>query len=79
MRLYTTTTTERGKPQGKGGNEYISIELKAGDRVTPIGYIELYLSDDRAQGATVDEWILTWKRHEDDDAHIIAQGHIAQQ
>lgn len=30
MKLYATVTSERGKPTGKGGNEYLRVSLLVG-------------------------------------------------
>ena len=65
MKLYATVTSERAS-KGQGGNEWIEVELKVEDRVTPIGYIMLdYIGN---------EWIVKWKAHGSVDAEIIAQG-----
>lgn len=76
MKLYATVTSERAS-KGQGGNEYVLIDFTAGDKDNHIGQVELYLYDDDVkQGSEENEWLLKWRRNEDDDWHILSQGHI---
>jgi hypothetical protein len=42
MKLYATTTSERGKAVSKGGNEYLNMHLQ-GDKGQDLGMIKLEL------------------------------------
>ncbi len=75
MKLYATTTSERGKTVEKTANEYINIDFTVHRQ--PIGSIELYLIQDTATGDETDEWLLKYYKDEDSDPDIIAQGNLA--
>jgi len=45
MKLYATTTSERAE-KSQGGNEYINVEIRAGDKTREIlGTLEVYIYD----------------------------------
>lgn len=76
MKLYATVTSERAS-KGQGGNKFIVVEFKAGDRVKPIAEVQLYLHDDMNEmDADSDNWVLSWRNSPADDWNIIKQGHI---
>lgn len=49
MKLYTTTTSERGKPVNKGGNDYIESLYYITDRLQP-NYRVRVIDDSEAIG-----------------------------
>lgn len=72
MKLYATVTSERAS-KGQGGNDYLEIELKAFDRLHPIGYLLMSVHED-AEGHK-DQYLLTFKRDDDDEPIILLEGH----
>lgn len=72
MKLYATVTSERAT-KGQGGNDYIEIELKAFDRVHPIGNIILEVTTDGSDENR--QYLLTWKDALWDDRMILREGH----
>ena len=78
MKLYATTTSERAS-KGQGGNQYLIIDLTVQDADKNIssGQIEIYYSNDhKKHGTDLNEWIIQYRPHEDDDWNIIAQGNV---
>lgn len=69
MKLYATTTSERGKSVGKGGNEYLEILVNVIDRKAPVYRILIQnnrqndLIDVYFQTKYFDEWITNYERH----------------
>lgn len=77
MRLYTYTNSERGKATEKSGNDNIIVTFTVDRQV--IGEVELYLNKDTENhGDDYDEWVLYYRRTENDDGEVIAQGHTQQ-
>lgn len=77
MKLFTTITSERGKPITKSGNEFILMDLTVNRQV--IGQVELYYYNDTEtdKKMTDDEWVLKFRTgdsEDDNDWDIIAQG-----
>ena len=52
MKLYSTTTSERGKSVGKGGNEYINIDITSpdGDKLDKFLTIEFKKAGEEING-----------------------------
>lgn len=76
MKLYATTTSERAS-KGQGGNEWIEIELSAGEKGNIIGYIFLDLHKDSEKDSRADdEWVLSYTCDREIDPEIILQGYI---
>lgn len=76
MKLYATTTSERAS-KGQGGNDYLEIELKAFDRVRPVGRILLEILKD-AEGKPK-QYIIEFQDPErDEEWEILKEGHEEQ-
>lgn len=76
MKLYATTTSERGKSVAKGGNEFIEIELKAFDRKNAVGTILLTAEEDAT--GKLNQYLLKWQdntRHDAEEWQILLEGH----
>lgn len=83
MKLYATIKSERGKEIGKGGNEFLEIELKAFDRVNPVGHITIDLLTDATD--KLNQYIVKWypdgldgDSKEYTDPVILREGHITE-
>ena len=73
MKLYATVTSERAS-KGQGGNEYIIVNFTVNHEL--VGQVELYLyDDDERHEADDNEWLLKFRRYEDEDFNILVQGH----
>lgn len=77
MKLYATVTSERAS-KGQGGNKFIVIDFTVGTAQQPqkIGQVELYYNDDRKDGFDTDEWVLSFRKSEQDEWDIVAQGNV---
>jgi hypothetical protein len=72
MKLATHIQAEKGKEIVKTANEFIYQRFTVNKET--IGEIELNLFNDT--DCTDDEWLLKYRRHEDDDWTILTQGNI---
>jgi len=71
MILATKIQSEKGKEIIKTANEFIFQEFTV--KKEPIGQIELYYYNDSKDNG---EWLLKYRRDDDQDWDIIAQGNI---
>jgi hypothetical protein len=76
MILATTIQSEKGKEIIKTANEYIFQEFTV--KKQSIGQIELYFFNDTMNGKLKgeDEWLLKYRKDDNEDWDIIAQGNI---
>ena len=78
MILATKIQSEKGKEIIKTANEFIFQEFTV--KKEPIGQIELYYFNDpqdyNNEQFTVGEWLLKYRRDDESDWDIIAQGNI---
>lgn len=77
MKLATFIESERGKAITKTANEFIYQEFTV--KELPVGQIELYYFDDSVddkENCNEGEWLLKFRRDENEDWDIIAQGNI---
>jgi hypothetical protein len=72
MKLFSKITSERGKPTTKTANDYMEVELTF-NRI-PVGYIVLSTHED-ADGVKGSQYLLTFKRDDDDEPVILREGH----
>lgn len=72
MRLYATVKSERAS-KGQGGNTNLVIELKAFDRLNPIGEIILEVMED--SDGNLNQYLLTWKDPDMENSMILREGH----
>lgn len=77
MLLATHIESERGKALTKTANEFIFQEFTV--KKIPVGQIELYYfndSVDNKDNCDIGEWLLKYRKDDNSDWEIIAQGNI---